>query len=120
MKNEKYNTHSSRNAIEVYEKDGKWYKVYDEERKTYNVLFEALNQSRVESAGLCVPKLLETCVIDGHWAIVQEYIEGKTMKQKLRTILIPALLALFAAAAPARAQVLTAEATARKLSGGAA
>ena len=72
MKNEKYNTHSSRNAIEVYEKDGKWYKVYDEERKTYNVLFEALNQSRVESAGLCVPKLLETCVIDGHWAIVQE------------------------------------------------
>ena len=81
MKNEKYNTHSSRNAIEVYEKDGKWYKVYDEERKTYNVLFEALNQSRVESAGLCVPKLLETCVIDGHWAIVQEYIEGKTMKQ---------------------------------------
>lgn len=35
------------------------------------------------------------------------------MKQKLRTILIPALLALIAAAAPARAQVLTAEATAR-------
>ena len=86
MENEKYNTHSSRNAIEVYEKDGKWYKVYDEERKTYNVLFEALNQSRVESAGLCVPKLLETCVIDGHWAIVQEYIEGKTMKQMMESL----------------------------------
>ena len=35
------------------------------------------------------------------------------MKPRLSTILIPALLALIAAAAPARAQVLTAEATAR-------
>ena len=40
-----------------------------------------MNQSRVEAAGLSVPKLLEVCVIDGDWAIVQEYIEGKTMKQ---------------------------------------
>ena len=34
MENKEYNTHSSRNAKSVYEKDGKWYKVYDEERKT--------------------------------------------------------------------------------------
>ena len=70
-----------REAKAKFEKDGKWYKVYNKERKVADILFEALNQARVQQAGLSVPKLLEVCVIDGEWAIVQEYIEGKTIKQ---------------------------------------
>lgn len=70
-----------REAVKKYRDGDKWYKVYDSRRKKENILFEALNQARVEAAGLCVPKLLEVCVIDGQWAIVQEYVEGKTIKQ---------------------------------------
>ncbi len=71
-----------REAKAKYEKDGKWYKVYNKERKIADILFEALNQARVMQAGLCVPKLLEVCVTEeGEWAIVQEYIEGKSIKQ---------------------------------------
>ena len=78
-KNDKYLL--LREAVAKYEKDGKWYKVYDKNRKVADILFEALNQARVMQAGLNVPKLEEVCVIDGQWAIVQEYIEGKTIKQ---------------------------------------
>ena len=78
-KNDKYLL--LREAVAKYEKDGKWYKVYDKNRKVADILFEALNQARVMQAGLNVPKLEEVCVIDGQWAIIQEYIEGKMNKQ---------------------------------------
>ncbi len=45
------------------------------------MLNEALNQARVEETGLLVPKVLEVGIFDGRWAIVSEFIEGKTMAQ---------------------------------------
>ena len=52
--------------------------------KTYNksdVLYEALNTSRVEDAGVNIPKLLEVAVTDGKWSITSEYVEGPTLTQ---------------------------------------
>lgn len=54
-------------------------KLFDEDFSKSDVLNEALNQSRVEEAGLSVPKILEVTKIDGKWAIIMDYIEGKTL-----------------------------------------
>ena len=63
----------------VYVENGKATKVF---AKTYNksdVLYEALNTSRVEDAGVNIPKLLEVAVTDGKWSITSEYVEGPTL-----------------------------------------
>ena len=56
-------------------------KLFNEGYSKSDVLNEALNQARVEETGLLVPKVLEVGIFDGRWAIVSEYIEGKTMAQ---------------------------------------
>jgi tRNA A-37 threonylcarbamoyl transferase component Bud32 len=56
-------------------------KVFDEGFSTSDILNEALNQARVEEAGLNVPALLEVLKIDGKWAIVSEFISGKTLQE---------------------------------------
>ncbi len=48
-----------------------------------DILNEALNQARVEEAGINVPALVEVTKIDGRWAIVSEYVPGKTMRQMM-------------------------------------
>ena len=54
-------------------------KVFDEGYSKADVLNEALNQARVEDTGLFVPKIREVTKIDGKWAIVTDFIEGKTI-----------------------------------------
>ena len=56
-------------------------KVFNENYSKANVLNEALNQARVEETGLKVPKLHEVKKIDGKWAIITDYIEGKTLEE---------------------------------------
>ncbi len=56
-------------------------KVFEDKYPKSDVLNEALNQARVEETGLPVPKLLEVTRFDGKWAIVNEYIKGKTLAQ---------------------------------------
>lgn len=54
-------------------------KVFDTDYSKADVLNEALNQARIEETGLNIPKIKEVMTIDGKWAIVSEYIEGKTL-----------------------------------------
>ena len=54
-------------------------KVFDETFPKSDILNEALNQARVEETGLNIPKVEEVKKIDGKWAIVSTYIEGKTL-----------------------------------------
>ncbi len=63
----------------VYRDGDSCIKVFEEGYSKADVLNEALNQSRVEETGLNIPKIKEVCTIDGKWAIVSEYIEGKTL-----------------------------------------
>lgn len=63
----------------VYRDGDKAIKVFDESFSTANVLNEALNQARVAETPIRVPKLLEVTKIENRWAIVSEYIEGKTL-----------------------------------------
>lgn len=63
----------------VYRDGDKIIKLFDEEYSKSNVINEALNQSRVEETGLPVAKILEITKINGKWAIVMNYISGKTL-----------------------------------------
>jgi RIO-like serine/threonine protein kinase len=65
----------------IYRDNDKAVKVFDTEYSKADVLNEALNQARIEETGLNIPKLLGVNMIDGKWAIVNEYIEGKTLAQ---------------------------------------
>ena len=56
-------------------------KLFDENYSKANVLNEALNQARVEETNLNIPKIIEVCKIDGKWAIVYDFIEGKTLAE---------------------------------------
>lgn len=54
-------------------------KVFDADFSKADVLNEALNQARVESTALNIPKVIEVSKIDGKWAIVSEFIAGTTL-----------------------------------------
>lgn len=56
-------------------------KVFDTDYSKADVLNEALNQARVEETTLNIPKIVEVTKLDGKWAIVYDYIEGKTLAQ---------------------------------------
>ncbi len=63
----------------IYRDGDKVIKLFNEDFSKANVLNEALNHARVEETDLNIPKLHEVTKIDGKWAIVMDYIEGKTL-----------------------------------------
>ena len=65
----------------IYRDGDRCIKLFDEDYSKADILNEALNQARVEETGLNIPKILEVAKIDGKWAIVLEYISGKTLTQ---------------------------------------
>lgn len=67
-------------AKTIYRDGDKVVKMFSSDYSKANVLNEALNQARVEETGLNIPKLHEVTKIDGKWAIVIDYIEGKTLQ----------------------------------------
>ena len=70
-----------RTAKTVYRDGDLCIKVFNEEFSKADVLNEALNQARIEEIGLNIPKIHEVTKIDGKWAIVSDFIEGKTLQQ---------------------------------------
>ena len=73
-----------RNSKTVYRDGDACIKVFDEEYSKADVLNEALNQARIEETGLNIPKIREVLTIDGKWAIVSDYIKGKTLAQLMK------------------------------------
>ncbi len=68
----------------VYRDGERCIKVFNAEYSKADVLNEALNQARIEETGLNIPKILEVTMVDGKWAIVSEFIEGKTLAQLMQ------------------------------------
>ena len=65
----------------LYRDTDKVIKVFDSSYSKADVLNEALNQARVEETGLNIPRIHEVKKIDGKWAIITDYIEGKTLTE---------------------------------------
>ena len=68
-----------RNNKTIYRDGDDCVKVFGDDFAKDDVLAEALNQARVEHTGLNIPKIKTVTMIDGKWAIVSEYIKGKTL-----------------------------------------
>ncbi len=69
----------------TFYRDGdKCIKVFDETFSKADVLNEALNQARVENTELNIPKILEVCTVGDKWAIVFDYISGKTLAELMQ------------------------------------
>ena len=73
-----------RNNKTIYRDGDRCVKVFNAEYSKADVLNEALNQARIEETGLNIPKVLEVTMIDGKWAIVSEFIKGKTLAQLIK------------------------------------
>ena len=73
----------SRQDKEIYRDGDKLIKVFSEQYSKSDILNEALNHARVEETDLTISKLQAVHVVDGKWAIVLDYVEGKTLQQLL-------------------------------------
>lgn len=54
-------------------------KLFDHGYAKADILNEATNQARIEETELTIPKIREVMMIEGKWAIVSDYIPGKTL-----------------------------------------
>lgn len=72
---------AERKTKTVYRDNDKTIKLFIENYSKSNILNEALNQTRVEETELNVPKLLEVTKIENRWALISEYIEGKSLQE---------------------------------------
>ena len=73
-----------RNTKTIYRDGDRCVKVFNGNYSKVDILNEALGQARVEEMGLHVPKILEVTTIEGKWAIVSEFIKGKTLAQLMQ------------------------------------
>ena len=69
----------------IYKDGDKIIKLFVSSHPKSNVLNEALNQARVEEfSNLNVPRLLEVTKVEDSWALVSEYVEGKTISTLMK------------------------------------
>lgn len=73
-----------RNDKTVYRDGDDCIKVFAENYAKDDVLSEALNQARVEKTGLNVPAIKSVTTIENKWAIVSEFISGKTLDRIMK------------------------------------
>lgn len=73
-----------RNNKTVYRDGDKVIKLFNESYSKADIFNEAVNQARVEEIVLNIPKVLEVTKYDGKWAIVSEFISGKTLAELLK------------------------------------
>ena len=78
----KFDTIIAKRSNKTIYRDGKYcIKVFDTDYSKADVLNEALNQARIEETGLNIPKIKEIMTVEGKWAIVYDYVEGKTLAE---------------------------------------
>ena len=72
---------AERKTKTVYKENNRTIKLFIANYSKSNILNEALNQARVEETGLNIPKLLEVTKMENRWALISEYIEGKSLDE---------------------------------------
>lgn len=78
------NVVATRAGKKIYKEDGDLIKLFDKSYSKSNILNEALNQARIEETGLNIPSLHKVTQTDGKWAIVMDYVEGKTLEELIK------------------------------------
>ena len=78
------NVIATRKHKKIYRDGDLCIKVFDSEYSKADVLNEALNLARIEETGIKTPKIHQVTCIDGQWAIVTDFIEGKTLEELIQ------------------------------------
>ena len=73
-----------RNNKTVYRDGNQCIKLFNSDFSKADVLNEALNQARIEETGLRIPRVIGVTTHEGKWAIISEYIEGKTLARLMQ------------------------------------
>jgi len=73
-----------RPAKKIYRDGDRVIKVMNEDYSASDALIEAFNMSVVHETGFLVPALHEVLKIEGKWALVMDYIEGKTLAELIK------------------------------------
>lgn len=68
-----------RTSKTIYKDGDTVIKMFDSNYDKSDILNEALNQARIETTGLNIPKIIAVNQINHKWSIVSEYIKGKTL-----------------------------------------
>lgn len=84
MKLEQGNLIVKRSYKEVYKCEEGIVKVFEKTHPKSAIFNEALNTVRVEETGMDIPKLKEVIQIEGKWALVIEYKDGKTLEEMMK------------------------------------
>ena len=73
---------ATRSNKNIYQDNDSVIKLFEENYSKANILNEALNQARVEEGtDLNIPKLKEVVKINNRWALVSEYVDGKSIQE---------------------------------------
>lgn len=75
------NVIAERESKKIYRDGNNVVKIFDNNYSKVDILKEALNHACVEETGLAVPKINGVTLIDGKWAIISDFIEGKTLEE---------------------------------------
>lgn len=75
---------ASRPDKEMYRTEDGFVKLFNADFSKADILNEALNQARVEEIDLNIPKIKAIEVVNGKWAIVMDYIDGKTLSTLIK------------------------------------
>ena len=73
-----------RNHKTVFRDGNRCIKMFDDTYTKADVLSEALIQARIEETGLLIPEILELMKLDGKWAIVSRFVQGKTLQRLMQ------------------------------------
>ena len=73
-----------RNNKTIFRDNDKCIKLFGKDYPKDDILNEALNQARIERTDINVPKILSVESFDGKWAIVMDYVSGKTLENLMK------------------------------------
>lgn len=73
-----------RNDRTVYRDGGKCLKVFGKNVSKAKVFTEAFNQAQAQCAGVVVPTISQIVQIDGKWAIIYDFVEGKSLAEEMK------------------------------------
>ena len=69
------------NRKSIYRDGDRIIKIFEEGYTKSSILQEAYNQSVIETSEINAPKVLQVTNMDNKWAIISEFIPGKTLQQ---------------------------------------
>lgn len=74
-----------RNDRTVYRNGNQCLKIFEKSVSKAKVFTEAFNQTQAQCAGVSVPKITQITQINGKWAIIYNFVDGKSLAEEMNS-----------------------------------